>query len=289
MVSVTSIFQNIVSGLNTSALLMVAALGLVIIFGLMGVINMAHGELMMVGAYVTYYTTYVLHIPFLFALIFAFLVTGLIGSLIEMLIIKSLYSKPTETLLATFAVSLVLERVVYLIFGADTKNVPMPIPGNITIAGITIPNYNVFAIAFGILILLLTVFIFQKTSFGKKMRATTQNRSMAECLGIKTSRVDTWTFAYGSGLAGIAGALIAPTISVSTGMGSPYLTESFMTVVVGGVQSVIGTAFGAGIVGEARTIIGGLSSAVTAKILVFLIIIVLIRIKPQGLFAKERR
>ena len=121
------------------------------------------------------------------------------------------------------------------------------------------------------------------------MRATTQNRNITECLGIETSKVDTKTFAYGAGLAGIAGALIAPTISVTSSMGAPYLTESFMTVVVGGIQSVIGTALGSLIIGESRTVIGGLSSAVAAKILVFLAIIVIIRIKPLGLFTKERR
>lgn len=285
----SSFIQNFITGIDTAALLMVAALGLVIVFGLMNVINMAHGELIMIGAYMTYYTTGVLKLPYAVGLVTAFIVTACIGIIIEIFIIKRLYSKPTETLLATYALSLIFERIIYFIFKAETKNVPMPVQGTMVIGGITIPCYNIFVIIFSICLLLLTIFIFNKTSFGKKIRAITQNRSMTECLGIETSRVDTWTFGYGSGLAGVAGALLAPVISVTPSLGAPYLTESFMTVVVGGVQSVVGAAIGSGIVGEARTLIGGFTSTVAAKILVFCIIIVIIRFKPEGLFTKERR
>lgn len=281
--------QNFISGINTSALLMVAALGLVVIFGLMKVINMAHGELIMIGAYMTYFATNVMGMPFVAGLLLAFLITALLGAIIEVLIIKKLYSKPTETLLATYALSLIFERLIYFMFGAETRNIPMPIPGTLTMGGITIPLYNVFVVIFSICMLLLTVYLFQKTGFGKKIRAITQNRTMSECLGIETSRVDTWTFAYGAGLAGVAGALLAPTISVTPSLGAPYLTESFMTVVVGGVQSLMGAAIGSGIVGEMRTIIGGFTSTVAAKIIVFLIIILIIRFRPEGLFARERR
>lgn len=283
------LLQNIVSGLNTSSLLLIAALGLVIIFGLMGVLNMAHGELMMIGAYITYFITTVNHAPFILALVMSFLISAILGAFLEVSIVKRLYSKPTETLLATYAVSLVLERAVYLIFGAETKNIPMPIEGRLQIGEIGIAYYNIFVITMAVVLLLATFLIFQKTNFGKKMRATTQNRNMTECLGIETSRVDTWTFAYGAGLAGLAGAMVAPVISVTPELGAPYLTDSFMTVVIGGVQSIFGTAIGSVMIGEARTILSGLTSMVTAKILVFLIIIVIIRFKPQGLFTKERR
>ena len=155
MISFSSIMQNIVSGLNMSAILLVAALGLVIIFGLMGVINMAHGELIMIGAYVTFFVTSVLHLPFVFAIIFSYLVTSFLGALIEIFIVKSLYSKPTETLLATFAISLILERAIYFIFGPETKNVSMPIEGYFKIGTVTVPYYNLFVICFSILILLV--------------------------------------------------------------------------------------------------------------------------------------
>lgn len=283
------LLQNVISGCNTSAILLISALGLVIIFGLMGVLNMAHGELMMVGAYITFFITKVNQGPFLLALLLSFLITGIFGAFIEVTIVKRLYAKPTETLLATYGVSLILERLVYLIFGAETKNVPMPIPGLLQMGEVTIAYYNIFIIVVSILLLLITFFIFQKTKFGKKMRATTQNRDMTECLGIETSRVDTWTFAYGAGLSGLAGAMVAPIISVTPSLGASYLTDSFMTVVIGGVQSIFGTALGSVMIGEARTILSGLTSSVTAKILVFLIVIVIIRFKPQGLFTKERR
>lgn len=285
----SSLLQNVVSGINTSALVMVAALGLVIIFGLMNVINMAHGELIMIGAYMTYFVTKVLLLPYAVAILVAFIITALIGALIEVFVIKKLYAKPAETLLATYGISLILERLVYLIFGAETKNIPMPVPGTLEVGGVTIPYYNIFVVCFSVFLLLFTLFIFQKTQFGKKIRAIMQNRNMTECLGIETSKVDTWSFAYGAGMAGVAGTLLAPVISVTPGLGAPYLTESFMTVVVGSVQSLVGTALGSAIIGETRTILSGLSNTVTAKILVFLMIIIIIRFKPGGLFAKERR
>lgn len=281
--------QQVANGMNLAALLLIAALGLVIIFGLMNVINMAHGELIMIGAYTTYYTSTVLHFPFFLAMVIAFLVSAVIGILIEIVIIKKLYSKPTETLLATFALSIVFVQVVQLIFSPEIKYVAMPISGITKIGPVDIPNYNIFVIFVAIAVLVITGLLFQKTKFGKTMRAVTQNRQMVECLGIATSTVDTWTFAYGAGLAGLAGAIMAPINSVSPTMGSAYLTDSFMTVVVGGVQSIIGTALGSGIVGESRTILAGYSNEILAKILVFLLIIVIIRFKPEGLFAKEKR
>ncbi|MDR3271168.1 MAG: urea ABC transporter permease subunit UrtB [Peptococcaceae bacterium] len=284
-----SVLQNFVSGLNVSALLMVAALGLVVIFGLMKVINMAHGELIMIGAYMTYGTTTVLAWPFAAGMFMAFLSTAWIGIMMERLILKKLYAKPTETLLATYAISLMLERVIYFFYGAETKFVAMPIPGLLEIGGITMPYYNMFIILFSLLLLFFTLYLFKYTNFGKKVRAITQNRMMSACLGIETANVDTWTFGYGAGLAGLAGALLAPVISVTPGLGAPYLTESFMTVVVGGVQSVIGTALGSVIIGEMRTVLGGFTNTVMAKIIVFVIIIIVIRFKPEGLFVTERR
>jgi urea transport system permease protein len=283
------IAQNLISGLNTSAILLLCALGLVIIFGLMNVINMAHGELIMLGAYMTYFTTNRLGLVFAAGLIAAFMVAGLIGALIEILVIKKFYSQPTETILATFAISLVLERSVYLVFGAETRNIPMPIPGTMHIMGVAIPYYNIFVILFAAALLAALILIFMKTKFGKKIRAITQNRSMTECLGVEVRRVDTWTFAFGAALAGLAGAMLSPLVSVTSGMGAPYLTESFMTVVVGGVQSVLGAALGAGIVGESRTILGGLTNAVAAKIMICLMIILIIRLRPEGLFSRKRR
>ena len=283
-----SLISQIINGLNQSAILLIVTLGLVIIFGLMNVINMAHGEMIMIGAFVTYIATSVFNIPFLAAVILSFLVTALFGALTEITIISKLYSKPTETILATYALSIVLKEVARILWPLS-QNVDMPLPGTTTIGGVIVPYYNIFVVSMAVVLLLVTIVLFKFTRFGKKIGAITQNRSMTECLGIKTSTVDTLTFAYGAGFAGIAGSILAPVTGVSYNMGSSYLTDSFMTVVVGGVQSLLGTAVSSTIIGEGRTVLAGATNDVWAKIIIFLAVIVLIRFKPEGLFAKERR
>ncbi|MCI1958942.1 MAG: urea ABC transporter permease subunit UrtB [Clostridia bacterium] len=280
--------SQIINGLNQSAVLLIATLGLLIIFGLMNVINMAHGEMIMVGAFVTYIATSILNMPFLIALVLSFVVTALFGALTEVTIIKKLYSKPTETILATYALSIILKEIARIIWPLS-QNVNMPFPGTISLGGVIVPRYNIFVVIMAILLLTFTIIFFRFTKFGKKIGAITQNRQMTECLGIKTSTIDTLTFAYGAGLAGIAGCILAPTTGVSYNMGSTYLTDSFMTVVVGGVQSLIGTAFSSTLIGEGRTVLAGVSNDTWAKIMIFLAVIILIRFKPEGLFAKERR
>lgn len=279
---------QIVNGLNQSAVLLIATLGLVIIFGLMNVINMAHGEMIMVGAFVTYITTRILHLPFLFAVLLSFFVTALFGALTEIIIIKKLYSKPTETILATYALSIVLKEAARILWPLS-QNVNMPLPGKIAIGGVIIPCYNIFVMLMAFGLLVFTIIVFKFTKIGKQMGAITQNRQMTECLGIKTSTIDTLTFSYGAGLAGLAGCILAPTTGVSYNMGSNYLTDAFMTVVVGGVQSLIGTAFSSTIIGEGRTILAGVSNDTWAKIIIFMVVIILIRFKPEGLFSQERR
>lgn len=283
-----TLVSQIVNGLNQSAVLLIAALGLLIIFGLMNVINMAHGEMIMIGGFCAYIATGVLHLPFVIAIILAFVVTALFGALTEIIIIKRLYAKPTETILATYALSIILTEIARVIWPLS-QNVPMPIPGVLYLGNVAIPYYNIFVVSISIGLLIFTIFFFKKTKFGKEVSAITQNRQMAECLGIKTSTIDTFTFAYGAGLAGIAGCVLAPTTGVSYTMGSVYLTDSFLTVVLGGVQSIVGVAASSGIMGEGRTILAGFSNETWAKITIFMAVIVLLRFKPEGLFQKERR
>lgn len=280
--------SQIANGLNQSAVLLIATLGLLIIFGQMNVINMAHGELIMIGGFCAYICTGIFHLPFGIALIVAFLITGIFGVVIETVVIKKLYSKPIETILATYALSIILTEIARLVWPL-AQNVDMPIPGTINISGVVIPKYNIFVVSVAIVLLIFTIVFFKKTKFGKQVGAITQNRQMTECLGIKTSRMDTLTFAYGAGMAGIAGCILAPTVGVSYNMGSVYLTDCFLTVVVGGVQSMIGMAVSSTILGEGRTVLAGFSNETWAKIIVFLSVIVLIRFKPEGLFTKERR
>ena len=278
-----------INGLSVSAMLFITALGLVIIFGLMDVVNMAHGEFIMIGAYVTYFVTTVFQLPFFMAMLLAFLTTALFGALIEMTIIKHLYGKVAETMLATFALSIILQQTVRMIFGPEDKFVGLPLEGHFSLQGIVVPYYNLFLIVVALAILAATLALFFKTPFGMQLRAVTKNRSMSQCLGINTARIDTLTFACGAGLAGLAGALIAPVKSVMPLMGAYYLVDGLLTVVLGGVTSIIGTAASSTVISESVTLMAGYMSEITAKVLVFLIIIALIRFKPEGLFTTEKR
>ncbi len=277
------------NGINSSALFLLTALGLVIIMGHMKVVNLAHGELIMVGAYVAYYTSTVMGLPYFCSIIGAFLITGLLGAGIERLVIRRLYGKTAETLLATYALSLVIQQAVRFISGPELKYVNIPVNGTLEIKGVPIPYYNLVILLVAALALLSTWLLIYKTTLGKQIRAITENRSMTGCLGINTQRIDTITFTYGTALAGLSGAMLAPIRTVSPFMGVQYLTDAFLNVVIGGVDSLFGTAFSAGLIGESVTILGGFWNDVGAKILVFLIIIILIRFKPEGLFAKEKR
>jgi urea transport system permease protein len=281
--------QLIANGVSSAALLLLAALGLVIIMGHMKVVNLAHGELIMVGAYVAYYTSTVLKLPFVFSIIGAFIITGLLGTAIERLVIRKLYGKTSETLLATYALSLIIQQTVRFISGPELKYVNIPLDGTLELGGVTIPYYNLVILLVAALALLTTWLLIYKTTLGKQIRATTENRIMTGCLGINTQRIDTVTFTCGTALAGLAGAMIAPIRTVSPFMGVQYLTDAFLNVVIGGLDSLFGTTFSAGLIGESITMLGGYWNDVNAKILVFLIIIILIRFKPEGLFAKEKR
>ena len=278
-----------INGLSVSAMLFITALGLVIIFGLMDVVNMAHGEFIMIGAYVTYFVTTVFQLPFFLAMLLAFLTTALFGALIETTIIKHVYGKVAETMLATFALSIILQQTVRMIFGPEDKFVGLPLEGHFSLQGIVVPYYNLFLIVVALGILAATLALFFKTSFGMQLRAVTRNRSMSQCLGINTARIDTLTFACGAGLAGLAGALIAPVKSVMPLMGAYYLVDGLLTVVLGGVTSIVGTAASSTAISESVTLMAGYMSEITAKVLVFLIIIALIRFKPEGLFTTEKR
>ena len=265
--------SQLINGLNQSSILLIATMGLVIIFGYMNVTNMAHGSMIMLGGVSAFILMEVLHLPFGLALIGCFII---------------LYSKPTETILATYALSIILTELVRIKYPLS-QNVHMPLPGAFHIGRVTIPYYNIFILVFSLAVLSLTLLFFRKTTFGKMLGSVTQNRTMTECLGIKTSTIDTLTFGYGAGLAGVSGCVLAPTTGVSYDMGSTYLTDTFMTNVVGGIQSFAGTAISSGIIGEGRTITAGFLNETWAKIIIFMIVIVLIRFRPEGLFTKERR
>jgi urea transport system permease protein len=281
--------QYFVDGLSVAGILIIVALGLSIIFGVMKVINMAHGEFIMIGAYTTYVVSTVAKLPFFIGMVVAFIVSSLVGLIVEKLIIKRLYGRPMETLLATFGLSIVLQQIIRLLFGTGGKSVQNPMEGILHIGSITLPHYRIFIILFAICIILATYYIIFKTNFGKQLRTVSENRDMSECLGINTSRIDAYTFSFGAGMAGIAGAVLAPLKNVSPTMGLDYLVDSFMVVVLGGVGSLSGIVAGSITIGETNQALTIFMGDTGAKIIVFLIVIIIIRYRPEGLFKMDRR
>jgi urea transport system permease protein len=287
-----SIITQFLSGFSVVAILVIAALGLAIIFGVAGVINMAHGELIMVGAYTAAIVGKLGGNTFA-AIPVAFVVVGLLGLVIERGIIQWIYDRPLETLLATWGVGIILQVLVKLIFGPELyyAGAPKILEGGFRVIGrLPFPWYRLFLIVMAILLLLLVFYVIFKSDFGLKVRAVRRNRAISGCLGIDTARVDMTIFAFGCGLAGIAGAVLAPIKSVSTTMGFPYAVDSYMVLVLGGVGSLWGVLAGGALIGESETILSFIFNNVIGRLLVFLFIVVIIRVVPRGIFGfYERR
>jgi urea transport system permease protein len=256
----------------------------------MKVVNLAHTEMLMVGAYICYYSYQVAGIPFVLCLLIAFAVSFVFGILVERTIIFHFYGKMSETLLATYAISIILKQLALIVFGKAYKQVDYPVSKVFYIGSVYVEAYKLALIGITAVALLGTLWFFNKTKMGRKIRSTTQNRTMTECLGIDTRKVDTITFSTGMGLAGLAGAAIAPLSTVTYSLGESWLTNTFMNVVMGGVTSLLGTVASSFIIQESISLISGLSNSVTAQIIVLLVVIVIVRLKPEGLFtSKERR
>jgi urea transport system permease protein len=291
--------QNTWYGLSLGSVLLLAAIGLAITFGVMGVINMAHGEMVMIGAYVTFVVqdTIRSHAPALFdyslviAIPLAFVVAGFIGILIERCIIRFLYGRPLETLLATWGLSLVLQQAVRTIFGPNNREVGNPsfMSGAFDLGGITITYNRLWIICFALAVFVALLGLLRFTRFGLEMRAVTQNRTMAASMGIRTSRVDALTFGLGSGIAGIAGVALSQIDNVSPNLGQGYIIDSFMVVVFGGVGNLWGTFAGAFILGIANKFLEPFAGAVLGKIAILVLIILFIQKRPRGMFALKGR
>ncbi len=286
-----SIITQFLSGFSVVAILVIAALGLAIIFGVAGVINMAHGEMIMVGAY-TAATVGKLGGNTFIAIPVAFVVVGLLGLAIERGIIRWIYDRPLETLLATWGVGIILQTVIKLIYGPELYYVGAPkiLQGGFRLIGrLPFPYYRLFLIIGAALLLALVFYVIFKTDFGLKVRAVRRNRAMSGCIGIDTARVDMMIFVFGSGLAGVAGAMLAPIKSVSTAMGFPYAVDAYMVLVLGGVGNLWGVLAGGGVIGEAETILSFIFNNVIGKLLVFLFIVIIIRVVPRGIFGYYER
>ena len=291
---------NLFYGLSLGSVLLLAALGLAITFGLMGVINMAHGEMLMLGAYATFVVQNLFraYLPDLFdayllaAIPVAFLVSGAVGVVMERTIICHLYGRPLETLLATWGISLLLIQTVRLIFGAQNVEVANPgwLSGGVLITPGLVLTYNRIAtIVFAALVLAAVWLLLQRTALGLNVRAVTQNRPIASALGINTPGVDMWTFGLGCGVAGLGGVALSQLGNVGPELGQGYIVDSFMVVVLGGVGKLAGTAAGAMILGLINKFLEPTMGAVLGKIMVLIFIILFIQKRPQGIFALRGR
>jgi len=291
--------QNCWYGLSLGSVLLLAAIGLTITFGVMGIINMAHGEMVMIGAYATYVAQQAigsfapgwLDASLLVAVPVAFLVAGAVGIAIERLIIRHLYGRPLETLLATWGVSLILQQSVRTIFGADNRAVSAPsfMAGSFRLGGLEVTTGRMWIVVFTILVFGTLQLVLRATPFGLRMRAVTQNRRMASAMGISTGRIDALAFGLGSGIAGIAGVALSQIDNVSPNLGQGYIIDSFMVVVFGGVGNLWGTLVAAMTLGIANKFLEPLAGAVLAKIAILVFIVLFIQKRPRGLFALKGR
>ncbi|MGE0499424.1 MAG: urea ABC transporter permease subunit UrtB [Rhizobiaceae bacterium] len=291
--------QNVWYGISLGSVLLLAAIGLAITFGVMGVINMAHGEMVMLGAYTTFVVQSVIRTSFpglfdwslVIALPLAFLVAGAVGLLIERGIIRFLYGRPLETLLATWGVSLILQQAVRTIFGPTNREVGNPswMSGGFDIGLLSVTWNRFWIVIFALAVFAVLLYVMKRTPWGLQMRAVTANRRMAASMGIRTPWVDALTFALGSGIAGIAGVALSQIDNVSPNLGQGYIIDSFMVVVFGGVGNLWGTLVGAFSLGILNKFLEPYAGAVLGKILVLVLIILFIQKRPRGLFALKGR
>jgi urea transport system permease protein len=297
--NITAVGQNFWYGLSLGSVLLLASIGLAITFGVMGVINMAHGEMVMIGAYVTFLTqdAFKKYAPTfvdtsLFAAVpLAFLITALVGIAIERGIIRHLYGRPLETLLATFGVSLILQQAIRTIFGPTNREVSTPsfMQGSFEILSLQVTYSRLSIIIFTLAVFFLLLMLMRFSLLGLNMRAVTQNRRMASSMGINTARTDAFTFGLGSGIAGIAGVALSQIDNVSPNLGQNYIIDSFMVVVFGGVGNLWGTLISAFTLGISNKILEPFAGAVLAKIFILVLLILFIQKKPRGLFALKGR
>ena len=299
VLQIWSLAESVYYGISLGSVLLLAAAGLAITFGVMGVINMAHGEMVMIGAYVTFVVQQLMHaylpslygISLLIAVPMAFLTSGLVGVAVERSLIRWLYGRPLETLLATWGLSLVLQQVVRSIFGANNQDVDTPgwMSGAFQLGGLTLTFNRMYIILFAFLVVAALMAALRYTPLGLRMRAVTQNRRMAAAMGIRTPWIDALTFGLGSGVAGIAGVALSQIDNVSPNLGQGYIIDSFMVVVFGGVGNLWGTTLGALTLGIVNKFLEPIAGAVLGKIVVLVLLILFVQRNPRGMFPLKGR
>jgi branched-subunit amino acid ABC-type transport system permease component len=282
---VLSVIDILIDATLITLVLMLAASGLAVIFGLIGVINMGHGAMMTLGAYFTWAATQA-GIPFPLAVILAASGVGLVGFLLEHLLIRHFYDRPFETLLLTWGFFLVATEVIKIVFGTDFRNVTNPLPGTISFAGLDVPTYRALVAVFSVAIMLGVGLLYKRTSLGLRVRALIQNREVASLLGLDVSKLYKQVFVFGAFLAGLAGALISPMLSIDPYIGNVYLVRSFFVVTLGGLgQLVQGTLVGSFVIGGSETLFALAASQVFAQTIVFVLAVILLRFFPRGILA----
>jgi len=288
--------ETLFFGLSLGSVLLLAAIGLAITFGVMGVINMAHGEMIMLGAYTTYVVQLIMpnliEYSLFVAIPAAFFVSALVGILIQRTVIRYLHGRPLETLLATFGISLILRQAVRTIFSPLNRQVdqPMWMSGALELNPVLSLTYNrLYILIFSLMVFIALVFVIKKTSLGLNVRAVSQNRAMAKAMGVKTEWVDAMTFGLGSGVAGVAGVALSQLTNVGPNLGQAYIVDSFMVVVFGGVGNLIGTLVASFSLGIANKFMEPITGAVLANIFVLVFIILFIQKRPKGLFPQKGR
>ena len=291
-----SFIETAFFGLSQGSVLLLAAIGLAITFGVMKVINMAHGELIMIGAYTTYTIQQLMpnliEYSVIIAIPAAFIISGLVGIAIERLVIRHLYGRPLETLLATFGISLILQQVVRTIFSPLNQEVKTPswMSGALEINGALSLTYNrLYVVIFAFIVFFAILYVMKKTSLGLKVRAVSQNRPIARAMGILSSKIDAITFGIGSGIAGVAGVALSQLTNVGPNLGQAYIVDSFMVVVFGGVGNLWGTLIASFTLGEINKFIEPLAGAILAKVIILVFIILFIQKRPRGLFPQKGR
>ncbi len=291
--------MQVFNGISLSSILLLAAIGLAITFGLMGVINMAHGEFMMIGAYTAYVVQNIFksvapaalgaYVPV--AIVASFIVAAALGLLLEKLVICHLYGRTEDSLLVTWGVSLILQQAARNLFGSANVGVEVPayMQGSLQIGGVYLPYTRIWILVIAIVALVAVYVLMFRTRWGRNIRAVMQNRQMASSLGVNTRRVDGVTFAFGCGLAGLAGCTLTWIGLIGSSLGQNYIVNAFMTVVVGGVGSIFGSVFGAAFIGIGQSAFEFLTDASLGQVLIFVCIVILLQFKPKGLFETHNR
>jgi urea transport system permease protein len=285
------VFNQVFAGLSMASILLIIALGLAIIYGTMGVINLAHGEFVMLGAYATWALQNFAGLGVVTSIPLVFVAVAAVGWVIEKVIVQRLYTRPLDTILATWGIGIILQQAITLGVGTESHFVrgPQWLSGNVEIGSLVMSNYRLFVIAFSAAVLGVSWLLMTRTEFGMRLRAVIQNRGISECYGIEAKKVYSITFAYGAGLAGIAGALITPLFSTIPTMGTGLVVDAFLVVIVGGLGSIIGTATAAMLIGEVTALFSIVLNDTLGRIAVLAGIIILIRFRPRGLFPSDIR